>query len=220
MSQQVTLTFDNGPTRVTAQVLDVLAERGLPATFFVVGDQLRRPGARALAERALAEGHRIGNHSLTHSTPLGVRDDPAEAAREIDEMQALLGDLVRGERFFRPFGGGGIIDPNLLGRHALERLVKGEYTCVLWNSVPRDWEHPSHWPDTCLADVATREWSVVVLHDLPTGAMDRLPAFLDSLGARDIEVVHELPDDCVPLRLGRPTRGLDALTWLAEGSAG
>jgi peptidoglycan/xylan/chitin deacetylase (PgdA/CDA1 family) len=216
MSQQVTLTFDNGPTRVTSQVLDVLAEREVPASFFLVGERLRGRGARALAERALAEGHRLGNHSLTHSTPLGVRDDPAEAAREIDEMQALLGDLVQGERFFRPFGGGGIIDANLLGRHSFERLVQGEYTCVLWNSVPRDWEDPVHWPETCLADIASRPWSVVVLHDLPTGAMDRLPAFLDSLDARGIEVVHELPDDCVPLRLGCPTRGLAALAWLAK----
>jgi peptidoglycan/xylan/chitin deacetylase (PgdA/CDA1 family) len=213
MPPRITLTFDNGPTRATAQVLDVLAERGLRATFFLVGDQLQRPGARALAERALAEGHRIGNHSLTHATPLGVADDRCEAAREIDEMQALLGDLVRGERFFRPFGGGGIIDANLMGRHALERLVQGEYTCVLWNSVPRDWENPASWPDVCLADVATRPWSVVVLHDLPTGAMDRLPAFLEALDARGIEVVHELPDDCVPLRLGRPTRAFSALEW-------
>ena len=213
MSPVVTLTFDNGPTRVTAQVLDVLAERGLRASFFLVGKQLQRPGARAFAERALGEGHRIGNHSLTHSTQLGVGDDPGAAAREIDEMQRLLGDLVRGERFFRPFGGGGIIDANLLGRHALQRLVQGEYTCVLWNSVPRDWENPASWPETCLADVADRPWSVVVLHDLPTGAMDRLPAFLDALDARGIEVVHELPEECVPLRLGRPTRAFSALEW-------
>jgi peptidoglycan/xylan/chitin deacetylase (PgdA/CDA1 family) len=211
MPQRVTLTFDNGPTPVTAQVLDVLAARAARASFFVVGTQLRRPGARALAERALAEGHRIGNHSLTHSTPLGARDDPAEAAREIDEMQTLLGDLVPGERFFRPFGGGGVIDRNLLGRHALERLVAGEYTCVLWNSVPRDWEDALGWPETCLADVERRPWSVVVLHDLPTGAMDRLPAFLDALSARGIEIVHELPDDCVPLRRGRPTASFETL---------
>src|SRR5882672_6188923 len=114
MTARVTLTFDNGPSAVTAQVLEVLAERGVRATFFVVGDRLKRPGMRALAERALREGHRIGNHSLTHSTPLGVHDDPAEAEREIDQMQSLLGDLVPGERFFRPIGGGGNIDKNLL----------------------------------------------------------------------------------------------------------
>lgn len=205
MRARVTLSFDNGPSRATGDVLDVLAARRIRASFFVVGEPLRRPGARALAERIVAEGHRLGNHSLTHSTPLGVRDDPAEAEREIDEMQALLGELVPGERFFRPFGGGGIIDRNLLGRRAVERLVAGEYTCVLWNSVPRDWEDPEGWPEVCLADVATRPWSLVVLHDLPTGAMARLPDFLDQLDARGIELTHELPDECVPLRRGKPT---------------
>lgn len=209
--QRVTLSFDNGPSRVTAQVLDLLAERGIFASFFVVGEQLRRPGARALAERAIAEGHRLGNHSLTHATPLGVRDDPQDAEREIDAMQALLSELVHGERFFRPFGGGGIIDRNLLGRHALARLVDGGYTCVLWNSVPRDWENPDGWPEVCLADVASRPWSVVVLHDLPTGAMARLPAFLDALEARGIELTNELPDECVPLRLGKPTASFSVI---------
>ena len=201
----MTLSFDNGPSRVTAQVLDLLAERGVRASFFVVGEQLYKRGARALAERAVAEGHRLGNHSLTHATPLGVADDPTAAEREIDAMQSLLGDLVPGERFFRPFGGGGIIDRNLLGRHALARLVAGAYTCVLWNSVPRDWENPDGWPGVCLADVDSRPWSVVVLHDLPTGAMERLPAFLDALDARGIELTNELPDCCVPLRRGQPT---------------
>jgi len=208
---RVTLTFDNGPTRITSRVLDVLVERGLHASFFLVGERLRQPGMRELAERAAREGHRIGNHSLTHSTPLGVHDDAGEAEREIDGMQALLGDLVPGERFFRPFGGGGTIDRNLLGPRALECLVRGGYTCVLWSSVPRDWENPSGWPDVCLAQLAARPWSVVVLHDLPTGAMDRLPAFLDALDARGIEVVHDLPDDCVPLRAGRPTASFAAL---------
>lgn len=211
MAARVTLSFDNGPSRATAGVLDALAARGIRASFFVVGDRLRRPGARALAERAVALGHRLGNHSLTHTTPLGVDDDPAEAEREIDAMQALLGDLVRGERFFRPFGGGGRIDRDLLGPRALERLVRGEYTCVLWNSVPRDWENPEGWPEVCLADVATRPWSLVVLHDLPTGAMARLPEFLDGLLARGIELSHELPEECVPLRRGKPTASFAAL---------
>jgi peptidoglycan/xylan/chitin deacetylase (PgdA/CDA1 family) len=47
---QVTVTFDNGPTPgVTDAVLDVLADRGVPATFFVVGERLLDPSARALA---------------------------------------------------------------------------------------------------------------------------------------------------------------------------
>jgi hypothetical protein len=54
----------------------------------------------------------------------------------------------------------------------------------------------------CLEDVATRPWSVVVIHDLPTGAMDHLPELLDGLDAMAAEIVQEFPDDCVPLRRG------------------
>ena len=77
----VTLTFDNGPAPGTTEwVLDVLAERKLRATFFVVGTMLDRKGARALAERAVAEGHWVGNHSMTHTTPLGAGLDPDQVA--------------------------------------------------------------------------------------------------------------------------------------------
>ena len=203
MTHRVTLSFDNGPSRqVTPRVLDVLRERSVRSTFFVVGAQLRAPGAAEIARRATAEGHWIGNHTLTHAVPLAELDDPAAVDREIDETQELIGDLSHPDRLFRPFGRGGIIDGRLLGAHALRRLEDGRFTCVLWNSVPRDWERPDGWLRACLDDVATRPWSVVVVHDLPTGAMDHLPALLDGLDAMAAEVVQEFPDECVPLRRG------------------
>lgn len=205
----VTLTFDNGPAPGTTDaVLDVLAERELRATFFVVGRELERPGARALAERAAAEGHWIGNHSLTHRTPLGDDPDAASAAREIDGCQALLGDLAHARRFFRPFGGGGVLGPHLLSRAAVDVLREGGYTCVLWTSVPHDWEDPEGWVETALADVAAQDHAVVVLHDLPTGAMAALPRFLDELDRRGVEVVQDLPDAVVPIE-GGAVRALD-----------
>ena len=203
MSRKVTLSFDNGPTGdVTPRVLDVLRERAVRSTFFVVGQQLRAPGMTAIARRAAGEGHWIGNHTLTHSVPLADLDDHAAVDREIVETQDLIGDLSHPDRLFRPFGRGGIIDERLLGPHALRRLEEGRFTCVLWNSVPHDWERPDGWVGTCLDDVATRAWSVVVVHDLPTGAMDHLPELLDGLEAMGAEVVQEFPDDCVPLRRG------------------
>jgi peptidoglycan/xylan/chitin deacetylase (PgdA/CDA1 family) len=204
MSIRVSLTFDNGPTPdVTPRVLDVLRDRALRATFFVVGQQLRLPGMAAMAARAAAEGHWIGNHTLTHSIPLAELDDPAAVDREIVETQSLIGDLSHPDRLFRPFGRGGIIDDRLVGAHGLRRLEEGGFTCVLWNSVPRDWEQPDGgWVRTCLDDVATRPWSVVVVHDLPTGAMSHLPALLDGLDAMGAEVVQGFPEECVPLRRG------------------
>jgi peptidoglycan/xylan/chitin deacetylase (PgdA/CDA1 family) len=199
----VTLTFDNGPAPGTTDaVLDVLAERDVPATFFVVGDMLRRPGARDLAARAVEEGHWVGNHTMTHTTPLGDDLDPTYAHDEIVATQALLGDLAHPRRLFRPAGGGGLIGPHLLSPAAVELLADGGYTCVLWSSVPRDWEDPEGWVETALADVERQEHAVVVLHDLPTGAMDALPRFLDRLAEQGTEVVQDLPAAVVPIADG------------------
>jgi len=61
----VALTFDDGPwSPSTAQILDVLSEYGIKATFFVIGDNLKR--FPELARRIHAEGHEMGNHSQTH----------------------------------------------------------------------------------------------------------------------------------------------------------
>jgi peptidoglycan/xylan/chitin deacetylase (PgdA/CDA1 family) len=205
----VTLTFDNGPAPGTTEaVLDVLADRGLRATFFVVGRELERPGARALAERAVADGHWIGNHSMTHRTALGDDTDPGHARREIDGCPALLGDLSHERRFFRPFGGGGILGPHLFSPAAVEILADGGYTCVLWTSVPHDWDDPDGWVETALGDVEAQDDAVVVLHDLPTGAMAALPRFLDELERRGVEVVQDFPESVVPIASGA-VRDLD-----------
>jgi peptidoglycan/xylan/chitin deacetylase (PgdA/CDA1 family) len=207
----VSLTFDNGPSPgATDYVLDLLADRGLKATFFVVGRRLQQPGARHLAARAVAEGHWIGNHSMTHQRPLGDQPDRAYAESEIDGAQALLGELAHERRFFRPFGGGGLLGPHLFSQAAVELLRAGGYTCVLWNSVPHDWDDPKGWVGTALIDVDRLEHAVVVLHDLPTGAMAALPAFLDELGRQDVEVVQHLPAAVIPIE-GGVASGLDGL---------
>ena len=202
--RKVTLTFDNGPDPggTTAFVLDELARRAILASFFVIGRQLARPGARALAERARDEGHWIGNHTLTHSVMFGDSDEASLAEREIGETQALIGDLAHPDRLFRPYGGGGVISQRLLNASAVSYLVGGGYTCVLWTSVPRDWEADAAWVDRCLADIEGQDWTVVVAHDLPTGGMAYLPVLLDRTQAMGAEFVQDFPPACVPIRRG------------------
>ena len=207
MSARVTLTFDNGPTPgVTERVLDVLAEHEVLTTFFVVGENLRDPTGHALAERASEAGHWIGNHTLTHSTPLGDVGIGV-ASHEIRATQALLGELAHPDRLFRPFGAGGRLDQHLLNREAVDHLVQEAYSCILWTTVPRDWEEP-HWVEVCLEDIASRDWSVVVLHDTPDACAPRLPDLLERLHGTGISVVQEFPDAVVPVRRGHPTTGL------------
>ncbi len=209
---KVTLTFDNGPVSgVTDPVLDVLAGRSMKACFFVVGCQLQRPAGAALAARAHREGHWIGNHTMTHSVVFGTSDHPGTPEAEIARAEDLIGSLAHARRLFRPYGKGGIIDKNLLSRDAVDYLCAGGYTCVLWNSVPGDWKDPEGWVDRCLADVASRDHSVVVLHDVATGAMDYLPAFLDGLSDLGAEVVQEFPLSCLPIQCGTITTVLSDL---------
>lgn len=211
MTRRLTLTFDNGPTPgVTEGVLDVLAERGIRATFFCVGTDLLEEGRRELAERAAAEHHIHGNHTMTHSVRFGDSADPNLPAYEIGRSQEVLGDLAHPDRLFRPWGDGSI-SPRILSRAAIDYLCAGGYTCVLWNNVPRDWEDPEGWVDRALATLDGQEWSVLVLHDQDTGAMRALPRFLDLVAERDVELRQDFPDSCVPIRNGRPTGPLEHL---------
>ena len=205
----LTLTFDNGPEPdVTPAVLEHLAQRGISATFFVLGQKLALAHRRALAERARAEGHWIGNHTWSHGPPLGTRDEAGVAEAEIGRTQALLGDLAHPGRLFRP-NAGGELGPWLLSRAAADYLRDGGYTCVTWNAVPGDWKDPDGWVERALAQCAARPWTLLVLHDLPTGAMDHLPRFLDEAARRGARFRQDFPVDCLAMVLGRATPALD-----------
>lgn len=208
---KVTLSFDNGPEpEVTDRVLDVLGAHRLRATFFVIGKKLADPARRALAERAHAEGHWIGNHSFTHSRPLGERLDRDGAADEIGRAQVMLGALSHPDRLFRPFGGAGRLHRGLLNRRAVDYLCAGGFTCVLWNCVPHDWEDASGWAARALDECRAQAWSLVVLHDLPTGAMLYLERFIEALEAAGAEMVQDFPPACVPIRRGQIVLPIDS----------
>jgi peptidoglycan/xylan/chitin deacetylase (PgdA/CDA1 family) len=210
--RRVTLTFDNGPTPgVTDQVLDILAERSLQAIFFVVANRVDGDAAaRALLTRMVRDCHRVGNHSLTHGHPLGELSEQ-ETIAEIATAHDILREFTGEKSLFRPWGTEGQLDRRCLNGTAVNYLVSGKHTCVLWNSVPRDWADPIGWIDRALADVRTREHTLVVIHDLPSGAMDGLPRFLDELDRSGVAVTAELPTECVPIIGGRIVGAVDHL---------
>jgi peptidoglycan-N-acetylglucosamine deacetylase len=180
----VTLTFDNGPTpQVTAGVLDCLTRHDVKSTFFPIGTKAAKPSGAALLHRVHDEGHWIGNHTFTHGTPLGELD-AASAVREVQRAEEVLSWVVQPQHLFRPFGGAGRIGRHLLHPAAVEMLVVGKYTCVLWNCVPGDWRDPEGWLDRAIAHCLSHAWSLVVLHDTATGAMVYLDRFLQHLTAK------------------------------------
>ena len=197
------MSFDNGPDPdVTPMVLDVLAQRSIKTTFFVIGEKIADPERRRIAERAHSEGHWIGNHTYTHSVPLGRLPGDDVAEREIGRTQQTLGTLAHPRRWFRPFGGGGNLDEGLLRPQVVRHLVGGRYSCVLWNAIPRDWEDPDGWVNRALMQCTSQSWTLMVLHDLPTGAMAHLEHFLDRASEVGVRLRQDFPPTCVPIRSG------------------
>jgi peptidoglycan/xylan/chitin deacetylase (PgdA/CDA1 family) len=208
----ISLTFDNGPEPgVTDFVLDTLASCDVRAAFFVIGSKLESDERLRCVRRAAQEGHRVGNHSYHHREPLGLLDPEASRA-EIARTQALLDGFVT-ERLFRPVGGEGregTLGDHLLSPAARDLLIAERFTVVLWNVVPRDWERPHAWVDVALEHCRRTDHAVVVLHDLPTGAMAHLPSFLERAMYDGAHFSSDFPQSCVVLERGVPRGALDA----------
>jgi len=123
------LTFDDGPGPYTAALLDLLAERGVVATFFVLGQNAER--RQALIKRMLAEGHEVGNHSYSHVDMRSLKPDAQllEMQRTSDVLHALGAEV----RYFRPPYGG----------YARDTIALAEslgMTIVLWSLDSQDWK--------------------------------------------------------------------------------
>ena len=127
----VALTYDDGPSpRNTPALLDALAERDAQATFFLIGEHVRK--YPDLARRVVAAGHVIGNHTDLH--PNLARKSPSRVREELTRCQATLQDVlgVTPLLFRPPYGGR---RPDVL------RTAKSlGLTPVMWNVSGHDWE--------------------------------------------------------------------------------
>lgn len=208
---KISLTFDNGPSIVTDDILRTLDKHSVRATFFVVGTQLATSDAPARLQSISSAGHSIGNHSYTHTVPLGLCSE-IDAVSEIERTDLLLSSLGHPTHLFRPFGGGGAINNKLLHTASVDYMLRQKMTCVTWNCVPRDWEQPDSWLAVALDHVSTHDWSVVVLHDLPGCGSQHVDEFI--IRARQLggTFVTEFPDECTPIRRGIASGQLASIT--------
>ena len=131
--KEIALTFDDGPhPGYTPQLLAVLKQYKVPATFFLVGEMAER--APNLVRDEIAQGDSVGNHTYHHVSL--VKITPDEAAAEIRAcdlvLQSITGKTVH---LFRPPGG--VYDPAV----AREAAAQG-YTTVLWTDDPGDYASP------------------------------------------------------------------------------
>lgn len=149
-SRVVYLTFDDGPIpEVTPWVLDLLDEHGIKATFFLVGDNVRRhPG---LLEEIKHRGHSYGNHTMHHLQ--GFKVHSRRYLRDLTEANELIDSPL-----FRP--------PHGLIRWSQAKVIKEHYNLVMYDLVTRDYSRKLG-PQQVLRNVKryARNGSIVVFHD-------------------------------------------------------
>jgi peptidoglycan/xylan/chitin deacetylase (PgdA/CDA1 family) len=151
----------------TDRLLDLLAARGVRATFFVLGQQVREHPT--VTRRLAAEGHEIGNHTWNHrrltSLTAAVQADLRRTAETVHEVTGTTPTLVR-----PPFGS---VDD------AVSRGI--DAPIILWSVDPRDWRNRDsrvvH--QRVIADV--RPGAIVVLHDVYSPTVDAVPGIIDTL---------------------------------------
>ena len=154
--QAIALTIDDGPNPVyTPQVLDVLAEYHVTATFSMIGMHV---AAYPYLARAVAEaGHRIANHTWTHADLAGmpVRRVHGELARASDAIHAATG--VQPALFRAPYG---VWTPTVIAQCEHMRMLP-----VDWSVDPRDWARPG--VRRIVNDILgkTRPGSIILEHD-------------------------------------------------------
>jgi peptidoglycan-N-acetylglucosamine deacetylase len=177
----VALTFDDGPwPDSTPKVLAILRQERVPATFFLVGRQVRRHPE--LLAQEVAAGVTFGSHSFSHPQPFGQLSDAA-IGEEIDQGLAALADNGVRTSLFRPPGGA--IAPAVLSTAKRDGL-----RTVLWTVDPQDWR-PGATTEQIVRRVLsqTGPGSIVLLHD---GGGDRsatvaaLPQIIKGLKQRKL----------------------------------
>ena len=153
------LTFDAGyENGFTAEILDILQELEVPAAFFLTGDYLQREPD--LVRRMAAEGHIVGNHTMTHPDMTGVDAETfrAELQGVEDKYFGITGQTL--PKYYRPPQG-------VYDEASLKRAQELGYQTVFWSLAYADWDNGNQPdPDAAVQKLNSRihDGAVVLLH--------------------------------------------------------
>lgn len=153
----VSLTYDDGPDpRWTPQILDILGEYGVQATFFVLGQNAQRHPE--LIDRMIAEGHRVANHTSTH--PELTRLSDGAIANEVGPFDAWLAYRGIETKCVRPPYGA--VNDRV---DVAIRAASGDDHTLLWSIDTNDWQRPSADTITQRILAGLQPGAVILMHD-------------------------------------------------------
>ena len=177
----IALTFDDGPHPVnTPKLLDILKQRNVKATFYVVATNVKR--YPEIMRRIVAEGHEIGNHTVTHGN-LAKMSDAAVRQELTASREAIIAATGVAPRTMRPPYGA--ITP------AQKSWIRQEfgYPAILWSVDPEDWKRPGVSVVTSRLVSGAAPGGILLVHDIHAPTIEAMPATIDQLLARGLQFV-------------------------------
>ena len=170
--KRIAITFDDGPHRLyTPKLLDGLKERGIHATFFLVGENIGNN--EALVKRMAEEGHLIGNHTFSHVQLTKMKKE--DACREVQQTNERI-CVVTGAPvlYIRP----------PYGSWNDELQAEIPMTVTLWNLDSEDWKSQNTGKIVELVESEAKEGSIILLHDIFDTSVEAALRIVDDLTAQ------------------------------------
>ncbi len=167
-SKVVALTFDDGPSRYTNDIIDILEKNDAVATFFILGNKVKL--YEDTLKRSISNGNEIGNHTFNHKWLTKLTDD--EIKEQISNTQSIIEEVTGyTPLLFRPSYG------------SLNRRVRKDINLdiVLWNVDTMDWKYKSTNKIVARATNNVKDMDIILLHDTYKSTKDSLEKIITTL---------------------------------------
>ncbi len=177
----IAITFDDGPHATnTPRLLDMLKQRKVAATFFMVGQCVAE--FPEMVKRMVAEGHEVASHSWSHPQLSSMSD--AGVREQLEKThEAILAACGVAPKVMRPPYGA------FTARQRAWAHATWGYKCILWDVDPLDWKvrNADHVRNAILK--GTVPGSIILAHDIHKSTIDAMPETLDGLLAKGFKFV-------------------------------
>ena len=172
----VALTFDDGPSKYTNEILDILKDNGICATFFVLGNKV--PYGQENLLKMLENGNEIGNHTYNHKWLAHL--DEIEIKNQISKTQEVIFEYTRYlPKVFRPS----------YGDIPKEMRKEINLEVTLWNVDTLDWKLKNKKQIIKRATSNTKDGDIILMHDTYKRTKDSLPKIINTLKKKGFQFV-------------------------------
>lgn len=203
-AHMVYLTFDDGPSVYTNDILDILNSYGIKATFFVVGKE--DEASKEAMKRIVEEGHTLGMHSYSHQYRQ-IYGSVDAFAEDFERIQTLLYDTTGVESVYYRFPGGSSNTASSVNMQEFADYLKTQgVTFYDWNISAGDATSQPISEEALVANstkgIERQGTSIILMHDSADkyGTVNALPKIIENILAREDTVILPITEDTKPVQ--------------------